>query len=169
MDAERSTHMRFDRIARPMTALLVLAVATGLAYRPGALLLNGGALRPSLRIVNAGTSGNRASCPKGYTACISVLPFTTQYCVSTNGNCTSGVAPGTWIWSAHVGRVKGQYFKELQATWSPNPGNPSTVTITTRQQVRKSHTKVVAYVALSVCEASSGGCYDDFAVYGILE
>jgi hypothetical protein len=114
-----------------------------------------------------------ASCPYsgGCYAVDKGNPVTFQWCISTTGNCTSGL-DGNWTWTAVVTDIKtGKVIKPgkgpVSAVWSPDPGNPSTLTVSTDFKHLHEHPKVLYSVTLSTCEVSGSQCFPDFVVYGI--
>ena len=125
--------------------------------------------RPVLGSTNARPD---SSCPYSG-GCFVVLagsPLTAEWCISSTGNCSSGLV-GVWNWTATVTNVKtGKVSKPgkgpVTAVWSPDPGNPSTLTISTNFKKAAKHPKIVYTVAASTCD-SSIGCFSDFVVYGI--
>jgi hypothetical protein len=110
------------------------------------------------------------SCSSEYTGgCYAVdaaNPISFEWCVSSSGDCSSGLV-GTWEWTSTTVVVKtGKTLKKSIGVWSPDPGNPSTITISTKNKNFAKKPKVVDGVYLSTC-SSSIGCFSDFAAYGI--
>jgi hypothetical protein len=109
------------------------------------------------------------TCPPSYFGCTSPTkssPFTATWCVSKTGNC-SQLLPWYW-WSATVKRIGvGHSYRRIRATWNPNPGNPSTLTISDDRKTAKD-TKLIAAVLLTTCNIKTGACYADFVTYGVL-
>ena len=109
------------------------------------------------------------TCPSTYYACAltdASTPYYAEWCVSNTGNCSSGLV-GTWTWSAAVTNVKNgkPAKKNPSAVWSPDPGNPSTLTISSKNKKIGKHPKIRFAVALTAC-SSSYGCFSNFATYG---
>lgn len=110
------------------------------------------------------------SCPSEYTGgCYAVdasNPISFEWCVSSSGDCSSGLV-GTWAWTSSTVVAKtGKTLKKSIGVWSPDPGNPSTITISTKTKKFAKKPKVVDGVFLSTCD-SSIGCFSDFVAYGI--
>jgi len=131
----------------------------------------GGGAQPVLKFTNAVPD---TSCPSEYTGgCYAVdagNPVSFEWCVSSTGNCSSGLV-GDFEWTATVTVVKtGKVLKPgkgaVIATWSPDPGNPSTVTIAAKAKKIGKKPKVTYSVSLSAC-SSSIGCFSNFVTYGI--
>src|SRR5271165_2766169 len=98
--------------------------------------IQGGGLHPALK----GSSGvtHDTTCPSGFYACAltdASTPYQAEWCVSSSGNCSSGLV-GTWTWSAPVTNLKNgkPAKKNPKAVWSPNPGNPSVLTISSKNK-----------------------------------
>lgn len=125
-----------------------------------------GGLRPVLVALDARPM---ASCSSAYTECFQISkgdPYTAEWCISDSGNCSSGLA-GTPDWTATVTNPKtGKPEKGLTAVWSPDPGNPSTLTITNHRKHCKNPNEVKWVVTLSECDGSLG-CNYDFVVFGV--
>jgi hypothetical protein len=127
-----------------------------------------GGARPYLKITNA-TPFKGSGCGSQYTGgCYQIDasdPAVFEWCVSSSGNCSSGLI-GDVSWTVDVTNPKGKSVKlgkKIDAVWSPNPGNPSDMTISTHST--KDNPKVKYAVSLSGCYTS--GCFTDFVVYGI--
>jgi len=96
-----------------------------------------------------------------YLECVTVTkatPFTQEWCISTNGSRTT-VYPGVWTWALPITTTKGKKYKKLASSWSPNPGNPSTLTISEKKKVKSSKGKVKYEGALSACSPTYGCVY----------
>jgi len=137
-----------------------------------ATLRHVGPMFQSYKLVNAGAHGGvrpELTCPPTYTGCASITrstPYSATFCISTSGSCTNGLV-GSWDWTAVVSKVgRGNQYKRVHASWSPDPGNPSTITITYNKK-RSKGTKIIASVTLSTCEVTDGTCFSDFAVIGV--
>ncbi len=111
------------------------------------------------------------NCPSQYSGgCVSPTassPAQFEWCVSTSGNCSSGLV-GSFDWTSALTNAKtGKAYKKkaFKSTWSPDPGNPSVLTISARR-TRARGTKVLLADAQTAC-SSSYGCFTDFVVYGI--
>lgn len=103
------------------------------------------------------------SCPSTYYECVEVSkasPAQQEWCLIYSGtsDCTD-LYPGTWTWSAIVvkaknGKPTNKHSKHVKASFSPNPGNPTTLTISTNAS-KTSHGKIKYAVELSVCNSAS--------------
>lgn len=99
-----------------------------------------------------------ASCPTSkYITCVDVTKASggsVEICISTSGNCTSGL-DGTWTWKSKITNLKGKpASKKIKNKWSPNPGNPSTDTFKEHGKIKV--TGNVEYVAnLTACNVSN--------------
>jgi hypothetical protein len=77
-----------------------------------------------------------------------------EICISTSGNCSSGLV-GTWTWSDVVVKAKnGKKYKKIKTSWSPNPGNPSVNTLKVKK-IKNSNGKVIYAENLTACESTS--------------
>jgi hypothetical protein len=97
-----------------------------------------------------------ASCPATYFVCVTLYPGTTTQgiCISTSGNCTTGLV-GSWNWSETITTVKtGKKYKKIKPSFSPNPGNPTTNSFKAKK-VKNSHGKVKWAAALKACEVTN--------------
>lgn len=103
------------------------------------------------------TVGRRpqTSCPSQYSECVQVStesPVTQEWCVAYGSGCYY-LAPGVWTWAPNVVTNKGKKTKKVAASFCPNPGNPSTLTISTDANAPS---KVNAYVAsFTACNSAS--------------
>lgn len=103
------------------------------------------------------------SCPSTFYECFEITkgsPATQEWCIIYSGtsDCTD-VYPGTWTWSATVVKVKkgkptNSHSKHVVASFSPNPGNPTTLTVSTNAS-KTSHGKIKYAVELNVCNSAS--------------
>jgi hypothetical protein len=98
------------------------------------------------------------SCQSQYYECVWIAdgsPATQEWCVIYSGasDCTD-LYPGTWTWTSTVTSVKGKPTKKVRATFSPDPGNPTTLTISTSS--KKGSAGQVAYVvSFTACNSAS--------------
>jgi hypothetical protein len=100
-----------------------------------------------------------ASCPSQYFTCLTLYKGSNQIeiCISSSGNCTSGLV-GNWTWSDTVVKAKnGKKYKKIKTSWSPNPGNPSVNTLTVKK-IKNSHGKVIYAENITACGYPSGSC-----------
>jgi len=114
----------------------------------------------NLRIISA-TPVQQSCNYSAYYECITVskaTPFTQEWCISTTGTCGS-VFPGTWTWSSTITTVKGKKFKKMTASYSPNPGNPSTLTISEKKKVKSTKGKIKYESSLQACSSTYGCVY----------
>ncbi len=105
-----------------------------------------------------------ASCPSQYFTCVTLYKGSNQIgiCISSSGNCTSGLV-GNWTWSGTVVKAKsGKKYKKIKVSWSPNPGNPTTNTLKVKK-IKNSHGKVVYAENITACGYPSGSC-----IYGAI-
>ncbi len=104
----------------------------------------------------------RQSCNySAYYECVTVskaTPFTQEWCISSTGSCGS-VFPGTWTWSTTITTTKGKKYKKLAASYDPNPGNPSTLTISEKKKVKSSKGKIKYEGSLQACSNTYGCVY----------
>ncbi len=99
----------------------------------------------SLRLTIAGLPP--AKCPVKYIGCITVAkghPAKYTICVSSTGNCLSGSFPNE-KWTSKIVNLKKKPFTGMKGTFKPNPGNPTTATVTATVKLKGSDGKV-AYV-----------------------
>jgi hypothetical protein len=128
-------------------------------------------LNNKLHVVFMQTKGKikpaASSCP--YTACYD-LPAGTAgsgyigWCVSSTGNCTSGVLPGKWVWlnvfcytTANCKTYKGvapafklktmKFSGAIKSKWDPRVGNPTEQLITWTATLKPSKTGNPTYVS----------------------
>ncbi|MBV9333778.1 MAG: hypothetical protein JO146_07200 [Candidatus Eremiobacteraeota bacterium] len=100
-----------------------------------------------------------ASCPSQYFTCVTLYKGanTIGICISSSGNCTSGLV-GNYTWSGTVVSAKtGKKYKKIKVSWSPNPGNPTTNTLTVKK-IKNSNGKVIYAENISACGYPSGSC-----------
>jgi hypothetical protein len=98
-----------------------------------------------------------ASCPSSkYFTCLTIYKGSNQLeiCISTSGNCSSGLV-GTWTWSGQIIHVKtGKKDKKFKIKWSPNPGNPTVNTIKVNT-IKDSKGKIKYAEDITACESTS--------------
>jgi hypothetical protein len=114
---------------------------------------------PMLHLVGAKAD---ASCPSQYYECVTVSkssPLEQQWCIVYSGTSDcSDLFPGTWTWSAPVSKAhhKKHHKKgKLIAKFSPNPGNPTELTISIKGKVKKTGGKVGYVANLEACNSSN--------------
>lgn len=111
-------------------------------------------------VVRAGTHGvrNAAGCPrKKYVQCATL---SNSGPVSIMLDC-SYCPPGTY-WGGAVYRRNGKLFKAITSSFTPDPGNPITDTITEKRQVKPSGGKVKYVQQYDFCIYSN--CSNTFAI-----
>jgi hypothetical protein len=92
------------------------------------------------------------SCPSKYAICFTLKPkgkTTAEVCISSSGNCTSGIA-GDWTWTQKITTVKGKKYSKIKVTFKPNPGNPVD-DIFKLKKTKSSHGKVAYVQDLTWC------------------
>jgi hypothetical protein len=160
----RSSNVRFTLLCAS-TALAASLLLSACSSGGGSQSIPGGGSQavapmghsaPHLVAMNRGASG---SCPSAYLVCIDLskkTPGTASICISTSGNCTSGLV-GEWNWVTVVTNLKGKSEKKhIKNSWSPNPGNPSTDTFKEKGKVKKSKNGAVKYVGnVTTCEVTN--------------
>jgi len=101
-----------------------------------------------------------SSCPSSkYITCLTLYKGSNQIeiCVSSSGNCTSGLV-GDYTWSSKIVKAKnGKKYKKIKASWSPNPGNPSVNTLKVKK-IKNSNGKVIYVDEITACGYPSGSC-----------
>ena len=128
----------------------------------------GGNFKPAV-IVKVATPA--VSCDYSlYYACYSVdadNPFEAEWCISDSGDCSSGLVPYA-SWSEVTTTVKtGKVLKKsktFSASWAPDPGNPSILTVT--DTAKKIGKKAPIKYATSLSGCYTSGCFTDFVTYG---
>jgi hypothetical protein len=98
-----------------------------------------------------------AGCPSTYITCVTISkasPAQVSICVQyTTGYCPY---PGVWTWASQVVVVKsGKPYKKIIEKISPNPGNPTYITISEKKKVKKSKGKYKYADNVEVCNSSS--------------
>jgi hypothetical protein len=107
------------------------------------------------QLVAPGAQRN-ASCPSTFFVCVTLYPGTTQQgiCISTSGNCTTGLV-GSWNFSGAITTYpKGKKYKKIKVSFSPNPGNPTTISFKAKK-VKNSHGKVKWEMVLTAVEVTN--------------
>ena len=104
---------------------------------------------------------HNTSCPSSkYFTCLTIYKGSNQIeiCISSSGNCTSGLV-GNWTWSGKIIHVKtGKKDKKFKVKFSPNPGNPTVNTIKVNT-IKDSHGKIKYAEDITACPyGSSGSC-----------
>jgi hypothetical protein len=97
-----------------------------------------------------------ASCGSAFFACVTLTPPSSSIgiCISTSGNCTSGLV-GSWNWSGTVVTYpKGKKYKKIKVSFSPNPGNPTTNTFSAKK-IKNTHGKAKWAENLKACEVTN--------------
>jgi hypothetical protein len=101
-----------------------------------------------------------ASCPSSYYECVTVSkasPLQQQWCIVYSG--TSGcsdIFPGTWTWAAPVSKAHRRHHRgKVVSKFSPNPGNPTELTISIKGKVKQTGGKVGYIAALQACNSAN--------------
>jgi len=112
-----------------------------------------------LQIVAAGAQ-HTTSCPSSkYFTCLTLYKGSNQIeiCISSSGNCTSGLV-GNWTWVGKIVKAKnGKKYKKIKVSWSPNPGNPTVNTLKVKK-IKNSGGKVIYAEDITACGYPSGSC-----------
>jgi hypothetical protein len=165
--------MKFTSVARTMSGAVAIAMLSSVVASAG-----------TIRQAPSGSAGRHfaptsvsngvrpmTTCPSVFTGgCFEVAissPISFEWCVSTSGNCSTGLV-GVWTWTAtNTTYPKGKPAKpkKFQGTWSPNPGNPSVLTLHVSKG-KNSKGKIKFANSNTTC-SSTYGCFSDFVVYGI--
>lgn len=88
-----------------------------------------------------------------------------EWCLSSSGNCTSGLYAGRTKWTVSEKPIKnktGRPYHKLVASWSPVRGNPSILTINAKPTARSSKGVVGYSMTWEVCALSGsikGTCF----------
>lgn len=102
-----------------------------------------------------------AQCPTSkYIGCISLAkghPVKYTICITSTGTCSSGSFPKQ-KWASKITTVKGKPFKGIGGTFKPNPGNPTTGTVTAKVKLKNSDGKVAFVQAVKACPSKGGSC-----------
>ncbi|MFZ0031248.1 MAG: hypothetical protein WBE79_04840 [Candidatus Cybelea sp.] len=113
-----------------------------------------------------------ASCPSSYYECVTVSkasPFQQQWCIVYSG--TSGCSdlyPGTWTWAAPVTKARHHKRGKVVSKFSPNPGNPTELTLSIKGRLRSSHGNVARIANLTACN-SANSCVGPVAIGVIIQ
>lgn len=108
------------------------------------------------------------TCPASYVQCLAVSPGSyaqAEWCLSSTGNCSSGLYAGRTKWTVTEKPIKnktGRAYHKLVATWSPVKGNPSILTVTANAAARSSKGVVGYSMTWEVCALSGsikGTCF----------
>jgi len=109
------------------------------------------------------------SCPSEYIACVEISPTSPaeqEWCIVYSGTSDcSDLYPGTWTWDWPTYKVKKKGFKgskKIQASSSPNPGNPTFLTISTKK-AKSTKGKIKYAVELIACN-SAGSCLSGYYI-----
>jgi hypothetical protein len=109
-------------------------------------------------MVFAAGAQRQTTCPASYYECFEISktsPASQEWCIIYSGtsDCTD-LYPGTWTWSAPASKVKnGKKTKKVKCTFSPNPGNPTTLTMATKSK-KSSKGKIVYACSLTVTNSA---------------
>ncbi|MFZ0364138.1 MAG: hypothetical protein WAL67_08025 [Candidatus Cybelea sp.] len=83
------------------------------------------------------------SCPSTFVQCLALTPGSpaeVEWCISSSGNCTSGLYDGRIKWLVTrpgVLKIKtGKPYHKIKAAWSAKKGNPDDLTVTPAAGVR---------------------------------
>ncbi len=99
-----------------------------------------------------------ASCPASDFTCVTVNSASggaVGICITSTGSC-SGTLPGPFKWTSLIIKNKtGKKARKLHASFRPNPGNPTTDTITEKVVLRQTHGKYLYTQTVTGCDASS--------------
>jgi hypothetical protein len=159
--------LKLRTVSRVLCAGATLGVVSTLAVLAGTIR-HVGPLAQRYKVVFVGAQGGgdpNFTCPPSYFACVRPTrssPFTAEWCP---GSCS--IIGADWAWTATVNKIgSGDSYERVHAMWYPNPGNPSTLTISDRRK-RTKGTRLIASVTNSVCQISTGSCFSNFVVYGV--
>ncbi len=156
--------MRFSLIcaSTALAASLVLSACSGGGSLPtgGSQSVSSMGHKSNLKII--AMNPTQQSCNySAFYECVTVskaTPFTQEWCISSTGSCASPY-PGTWTWALPITTIKGKKYKKLASSWSPNPGNPSVLTISEKKKVKSSKGKYKYEGMLSACSPTYGCVY----------
>lgn len=103
------------------------------------------------------------SCPSSFYECVEVStssPSSQEWCIVYSGTSDcSDLYPGTWTWTSENNKVKkgnpGKKTKKIKSSWSPNPGNPSTLTISVAKKAKNTKGKIKYAVQWEACNSAS--------------
>jgi hypothetical protein len=102
-----------------------------------------------------------ASCPSSFYECVTVSkasPLQQQWCIVYSGTSDcSDLFPGTWTWAAPVSKDHHKKHKKgkVISKFSPNPGNPTELTISLKGKVKKTGGKVGYVASLTACNSAN--------------
>lgn len=102
----------------------------------------------------------QVKCPAKYIGCFTVAvghPAKYTICITSGGTCSSGSFPKQ-KWSSTITTLKKKVFKGLVATFKPNPGNPTSATVTAKVKLKNSNGAVVFVQAVKACPSAGGKC-----------
>jgi hypothetical protein len=149
--------MKFTSLARFASAVVGISLLSSVVASAGVVRVGGvhAVQRPHLSFVGARQS---TTCPSQYISCLTISkssPGTQEWCIIDSGSGCTDLAPGTWTWTAEaVTTKKGKKTKKIKADFSPNPGNPTNLTVSTT--VKKSTKGKIKYaVEFEACNSSS--------------
>jgi hypothetical protein len=152
-------------ITRCLTALAIAALAACSGQTP-----SGSGFAPAAAPATSPTTGTAAAslfqplgdvieeggCPGKDIACLTVAyhyPAQYYFCFIPSGSqCTLG----PFSWSSRIRTNSGKVFKGLSGSFYPNPGDPSTDTISETKPLASSHGKVKYQQTILACRSS--GC-----------
>lgn len=100
-----------------------------------------------------------ATCPSKYILCVTVSkskPGKYEICISSTGSCSSGTFPKE-KWSNTITTLSGKKFTGITGSFSPNPGNPTEVTLKAKVTLKNSHGKVDYIQKIKACH-TAGSC-----------
>jgi hypothetical protein len=102
---------------------------------------------------------------RGYSECITLsygAPFEQQWCiyrdaVSFNSLDCKNTPPGPWKWHVKVHRVSDHHlYAGIKASFDPNPGNPTALTIAETHKHKPSKGKIIFEAIFGACQGN--GC-----------
>jgi hypothetical protein len=154
-------------LVRCLTALAIIALAAcsgqtsgGSGFAPAAAPATSAttASAPGLRSLFQPLGGaiENAKCPGKDIACLTVsygYSATYYFCFIPSGSQCTG---GQFSWSSTIRTKAGKVFKGLSGSFYPNPGDPSTDTISETKPLASSHGKVKYQQTIFACLSS--GC-----------
>ena len=163
-------------LASVFSAIAATAILAGCAGGLNSVTLPAGGADPatslagSLRVIVAPHGGAYIDSGSGCIPVSASQPVSGTYCISSSGNCSSGLV-GTWTWTQvttniKTGKIIGGKHPNPDAYWTPVTGNPSTLTVTSKNTTLKKKCKPKFDVTLSTCSSSSY-CFSDFATLPI--
>jgi hypothetical protein len=154
--------MRFAFLTVLMAASIGLAACSSGAGSPATPGVAAGSVRPTTQ-----------SCYYYYVECITLAngkPFRQEWCVwhallsfGSSCNASSGF---TWGWQMkvrHVGHQR-KCASKIEGSFSPNPGDPTTVTISENRRIRPSGGKIVCEVQLRAHTGNGSSSWADIGI-----